>query len=70
MANSLILLKRGLELKNYLSKNPLKPLGEFSAVMPAKDGSGFLAVQEIKFATAKEAEFFLKLHEFMNNLEL
>lgn len=64
------MLKRGLDLKNYLTKNPLKPLGEFSEVIPAKDGSGFLAVSEIKFATKKEAEFFLKLAEFTNELEL
>jgi hypothetical protein len=70
MPLNLKMLADGIKLKNYLNKNPIKPIGEYSDVIPAKDGNGFLAVQEIRFATEKEAQFFIKLHEFVNAMEL
>lgn len=70
MVMNLKMLADGIKLKNYLNKNPIRPIGEFSEVIPAKDGNGFLAIQEIRFATKAEAEFFIKLHEFTSKLEL
>ncbi len=58
-----IAIKKAIDVKNWIEKNPIKCTSKFVDVQKSKDGKTYLAVFEFGFATEKEAQMFKDIYE-------
>ena len=56
-------IKKAIDVKNWLSENPIKCISKFADVQKSKDGKTYLAIFEFGFATEKEAQMFKDVYD-------
>ncbi len=58
-----IAIKKAIDVKNWISNNPIKCVSKFVDVQKSKDGKTYLAIFEFGFATEKEAQMFKEIYD-------
>ncbi len=58
-----IAIKKAIDVKNWISNNPITCVSKFVDVQKSKDGKTYLAIFEFGFATEKEAQMFKEIYD-------
>lgn len=65
-----MMLKKALDVKKFLEKNPLEILSEYIDIVEAKDKSGFIVVFEYKLSTMAQAKIFKDMYDLAEQVQI